>query len=77
MNTQEYMEGLVLQSEKVKLQESMVNIIKDFRNEGFEDEDIYDYMKDVMITLLHKQTLNKIEDLLKREREMWIKNNLK
>lgn len=77
MNTQEYMEGLVLQSEKVKLQESMVNIIKDFRNEGFEDEDIYDYMKDVMITLLHKQTLSKIEDLLKREREMWIKNNLK
>ena len=77
MRTQEYMEGLVLQSEKVKLQESMVNIIKDFRNEGFEDEDIYDYMKDVMITLLHKQTLNKIEDLLKREREMWIKNNLK
>ena len=77
MRTQEYMEGLVLQSEKVKLQESMVNIIKDFRNEGFEDEDIYDYMKDVMITLLHKQTLNKIEDLLKREREIWIKNNLK
>jgi len=77
MRTQEYMEGLVLQSEKVKLQESMVNIIKDFRNEGFEDEDIYDYMKDVMITLLHKQTLSKIEDLLKREREMWIKNNLK
>ena len=77
MRQQEYMEGLVLQTEKIKLQESLVNIIKDFRNEGFQDEEIYEYVKDLMITLLHKQSFESIEELLKREREIWIKNNKK
>ena len=75
MTNQQYMEGLALQNEKVIMQESMFNMIKDFRNEGFEDEEIYDYMKDIILNLMHGKTYQVIEDLLKKEREQWLNKN--
>lgn len=75
MTNQQYMEGLALQNEKVIMQESMFNMIKDFRNEGFEDEEIYDYMKDIILNLMHGKTYQAIEDILKKEREQWLNKN--
>lgn len=75
MTNQQYMEGLALQNEKVIMQESMFNMIKDFRNEGFEDEEIYYYMKDIILNLMHGKTYQAIEDILKKEREQWLNKN--
>lgn len=55
MGNLEYMEGLVLIKEKSQLEESLEKIIVDFRNEGFYDEDIYDYIRDITLTQLHKK----------------------
>ena len=55
MEKLEYMEGLVLVKEKSQLEESMEKIITDFRNEGIEDDDIYDYIRDITLTQLHKK----------------------
>lgn len=55
MEKLEYMEGLVLVNEKNQLEESLERIIVDFRNEGFMDEDIYDYIRDITLTQLHKK----------------------
>ena len=55
MGNLEYMEELVLIKEKSQLEESLEKIIVDFRNEGFEDDDIYDYIRDITLTQLHKK----------------------
>ena len=55
MEKLEYMEGLVLVKEKSQLEESLEKIITDFRNEGIEDDDIYDYIRDITLTQLHKK----------------------
>lgn len=55
MEKLEYMEGLVLVKEKNQLEESLERIIVDFRNEGFMDDDIYDYIRDITLTQLHKK----------------------
>tara|TARA_X000000950_G_C13852016_1_gene634898 strand:+ start:690 stop:890 length:201 start_codon:yes stop_codon:yes gene_type:complete len=55
MEKLEYMEGLVLVNEKNQLEESLERIIVDFRNEGFMDDDIYDYIRDITLTQLHKK----------------------
>jgi len=73
----EYMEGLVNQREVIVMKEKMLKVIRDFRNEGFEDEDIYDYIKDIVLMIMHGKTYNSIEDMLKKEREQFIKNNTK
>ena len=55
MEKLEYMEGMVLVKEKNQLEESLEKIIVDFRKEGFYDEDIYDYIRDITLTQLHKK----------------------
>ena len=50
--------------EKNQLEESLEKIIVDFRNEGFYDEDIYDYIRDITLTQLHK----KFEDVKRQLR---------
>lgn len=70
MTNQEYMEGLALQNEKQRIELSMFKMIKDFRDEGFADEDIYDYMRDIVLKLLHGDVYAEIEKLL----DMQIKN---
>ena len=67
MTNQEYMEGLALQNEKQRIQLSMFNMIRDFHEEGFAEEDIYDYMRDMVLNLMHGDTYKAIEDLLYNE----------
>ena len=65
MGNLEYMEGLVLIKEKSQLEESLERIIVDFRNEGFMDEDIYDFIRDITLTKLHKKYDNIMNQLKK------------
>ena len=69
MENLEYMEGLALQNAKQRVQLDMFKMIKDFREEGFEDEDIYDYMRDIVLNLMHGNTYKAIEEMLKEENE--------
>jgi hypothetical protein len=63
--TKDYMEGLVLVEEKQQLVSDINSIIGDFRNEGFYDGDIYDYLNDLILTELH----NKYSDTLNQLRK--------
>ena len=63
--TKDYMEGLVLVEEKQQLVSNINSIISDFRNEGFYDDDIYDYLNDLILTELH----NKYNDILNQLRK--------
>ena len=63
--TKDYMEGLVLVEEKQQLVSNINSIISDFRNEGFYDDDIYDYLNDLILTELH----NKYSDTLNQLRK--------
>lgn len=63
--TKDYMEGLVLVEEKQQLVSDINSIISDFRNEGFYDDDIYDYLNDLILTELH----NKYSDTLNQLRK--------
>ena len=67
MTNLEYMEGLALQNAKQRVQLDMFKMIKDFREEGFEDEDIYDYMRDIVLNIMHGNTYKAIEEMLKEE----------
>ena len=69
MENLEYMEGLALQNAKQRIQLDMFKMIKDFREEGFEDEDIYDYMRDIVLNLMHGNTYKAIEEMLKDSNE--------
>lgn len=62
MEKLEYMEGMVLVKEKNQLEDSLHKIIDDFRNEGFFDEDIYQYINQTVLTVLH----NKYGDILNK-----------
>lgn len=63
--TKDYMEGLVLVEEKQQLVSDINSIIGDFRNEGFYDGNIYDYLNDLILTELH----NKYSDTLNQLRK--------
>lgn len=67
MTNLEYMEGLALQNEKQRIVLDMFKMIKDFREEGFEEEDIYDYMRDIILSLMHGDTYKAIDDMLNSE----------
>jgi len=67
MEKLEYMEGLALKNAKQRVQLDMFKMIKDFREEGFEDEDIYDYMRDIVLNIMHGNTYKAIEEMLKEE----------
>jgi len=63
--TKDYMEGLVLVEEKQQLISNIHSLVSDFRNEGFYDDDIYDYLNDLILTELH----NKYSDILNQLRK--------
>jgi len=63
--TKDYMEGLVLVEEKQQLISNIHSLVSDFRNEGFYDDDIYDYLNDLILTELH----NKYSDTLNQLRK--------
>ena len=63
--TKDYMEGLVLIKEKQQLVSDINSIIGDFRDEGFYDGDIYDYLNGLILNELH----NKYSDTLNQLRK--------
>lgn len=63
--TKDYMEGLVLIKEKQQLVSDINSIIGDFRDEGFYDGDIYEYLNGLILNELH----NKYSDTLNQLRE--------
>ncbi len=63
--TKDYMEGLVLIKEKQQLVSDINSIIGDFRDEGFYDGDIYEYLNGLILNELH----NKYSDTLNQLRK--------
>ena len=63
--TKDYMEGLVLIKEKQQLVSDINSIIGDFRDEGFYDGYIYEYLNGLILNELH----NKYNDTLNQLRE--------
>ena len=63
--TKDYMEGLVLIKEKQQLVSDINSIICDFRDEGFYDGDIYEYLNGLILNELHDKysdTLNQLRE---------------
>ena len=63
--TKDYMEGMVLIKEKQQLVSDINSIIGDFRDEGFYDGDIYEYLNGLILNELH----NKYSDTLNQLRK--------
>jgi len=62
----DYMEGLVLYKEEDKMKVCIEKIIKDFRVEGFFDDDIYEYLKKVVMDVMLKDEFDKWKDIRKK-----------
>ena len=60
-----YMEGLVLYKEEDKMKLCIEKIVKDFRIEGFYDEDIYEYMKKIVMDVMLKDEFDKWKEIKK------------
>ena len=61
----DYMNGLVLYKEEDKMKVCIEKIIKDFRVEGFFDDDIYEYLKKVVMDVMLKDEFDKWNDIKK------------
>lgn len=61
----EYMEGVVLYKEEDKMMNLIDVIIKDFRKEGFFDDDIYEYMCKRVMDVMLKDEFKKWEEIRK------------
>lgn len=59
----DYMEGLVLYKEEDKMKVCIEKIVKDFRVEGFFDDDIYEYLKKVVMDVMLKDEFDKWKDI--------------
>ena len=62
MEKLEYIDGLVNTSDKEVLCVVLKNIMMDLRSEGFYDDDIYEYLNNISLKLLHQ----KYEDIIKQ-----------
>jgi len=60
-----YMEGLVLYKEEDKMKLCIEKIVKDFRIEGFYDDDIYEYMKKIVMDVMLKDEFDKWKEIKK------------
>ena len=60
-----YMEGLVLYKEEDKMKLCIEKIVKDFRIEGFYDDDIYEYMKKIVMDVMLKVEFDKWKEIKK------------
>lgn len=59
----DYMNGLVLYKEEDKMKVCIEKIVKDFRVEGFFDDDIYEYLKKVVMDVMLKDEFDKWKDI--------------
>ena len=58
-----YMEGLVLYKEEDKMNDCIEKIVKDFRVEGFYDDDIYEYLCKKVMDVMLKDEFEKWKDI--------------
>ena len=77
MNEKEYIDGNVTTFVKEQYESNIMHMVNDLRDEGFFDEQIYDYLNDIIIQLMHGKKYKSINDMLRKEREQFIKNNTK
>ena len=77
MNDKEYIDGNVTTFVKKQYESNIMHMVNELRDEGFFDEQIYDYLNDIIIQLMHGKKFNDINDMLRKEREDFIKNNTK
>ena len=60
----EYLDGNVLLSEKEIVERYLEMVVDDFREEGFFDDDIYDYLCKVVLKVMMKGDLDKWSDVI-------------
>lgn len=77
MNDKEYIDGNVTTFVKKQYESNIMHMVNELRDEGFFDEQIYDYLNDIIIQLMHGKKYKSINDMLRKEREQFIKNNTK
>lgn len=77
MNEKEYIDGNVTTFVKEQYESNIMHMVNELRDEGFFDEQIYDYLNDIIIQLMHGKKYRDINDMLRKEREEFIKNNTK
>ena len=77
MNDKEYIDGNVTTFVKKQYESNIMHMVNELRDEGFFDEQIYDYLNDIIIQLMHGKKYRDINDMLRKEREEFIKNNTK
>ena len=65
MDNFEYMEGLVLYKEEDKMKVCLDKIIRDFRKEGFYDNDIYEYLCKRVMDVMLKDEFDKHKEIIK------------
>ena len=65
----EYLDGNVLLSEKEIVERYLEMVIDDFREEGFFDHDIYDYLCKIVLKVMMKGDLDKWSDVINEFRK--------
>ena len=60
-----YMEGMVLYKEEDKMKECLEKIINEFRKDDFFENEIYDYLKKIIIDVMLKDEFEKWKDIKK------------
>ena len=53
MNEKEYIDGNVTTFVKEQYESNIMHMVNELRDEGFFDEQIYDYLNDIIIQLMH------------------------
>lgn len=70
MDNMDYIDGNVTTFVKEQLVDNIEHIVNELRDEGFYNDDIYDYLNKIVLTVINGETYNKIRELL----DMQIKN---
>ena len=60
-----YMEGMVLYKEEDKMKECLEKIINEFRKDDFFEDEIYEYLKKIIIDVMLKDEFEKWKEMKK------------
>jgi len=61
-----YMKSMVLYKEEDKMKLCIDKIVNDFRDEGFFEDEIFDYMKNILLEGMLKEEFDKWNDIRNR-----------
>ena len=68
-DTFDYIDGDVTTFVKEQLVSNIEHIVEELRDCQHFDDDIYGYLKEVVITVMNNETYSKIQDLLNKEKK--------